>query len=135
MFLRDIHSKLITGRVRINPHEAKENIHLRPTSISRTLFRFFSFTGTSVSLSKSRDTGTAQKKDLDSPIQRTTILVRPIGAVAPIDVFLYHHAYIGPVLVIPPRLFRGRDPPAFPPARLRMSCPETVSLCPGRPTL
>ena len=42
---------------RINSHEAKENIHLRSTSISRTLFRFFSFSGTSVSLSKSRDTG------------------------------------------------------------------------------
>jgi hypothetical protein len=49
---------------RINPHEAKENIHLRPTSISRTLFRFFSFSGTSVGLSKSRDTGAAQKKEL-----------------------------------------------------------------------
>ena len=94
---------------RINPHEAKENIHLRPTSISRTLFRFFSFSGTSVSLSKSRDTGAAQKKELASPIQRATMLAITIGAAAPIDSVQYHHAYIGPVLVIPPRLFRGRD--------------------------
>ncbi len=56
--------QLVWSTRRINPHEAKENIHLRPTSISRTLFRFFSFRGTSVSLSKSRDTGAAQKKDL-----------------------------------------------------------------------
>ena len=95
--------------LRINPHEAKENIHLRPTSISRTLFRFFSFSGTSVSLSKSRDTGAAQKKELASPIQRATMLAITIGAAAPIGAVLYHHAYIGPVLVIPPRLFRGRD--------------------------
>jgi hypothetical protein len=94
---------------RINPHEAKENIHLRPTSISRTLFRFVSFSGTSVSLSKSRDTGAAQKKELASPIQRATMLDITIGAAAPIGAVLYHHAYIGPVLVIPPRLFRGRD--------------------------
>ena len=82
---------------------------MRPTSISRTLFRFFSFSGTSVSLSKSRDTGAAQKKELASPIQRATMLAITIGAAAPIGAVLYHHAYIGPVLVIPPRLFRGRD--------------------------
>ncbi len=60
--------------LRINPHEAKQNIHLRPTSISRTLFRFFGFSGTSASvgLSKSRDTGAAQKKELACPIQRAT---------------------------------------------------------------
>jgi hypothetical protein len=58
----------------INPHEVKENIHLRPTSISRTLFRFFSFNGTSVSLSKSHDTGAAPKKELVCPIQRATML-------------------------------------------------------------
>jgi hypothetical protein len=88
---------------RINPHEAKENIHLRPTSISRTLFRFFSFSGTSVGLSKSRDTGAAQKKELACPIQRATMLACTIGAAAPIGAVLYHHAYIGPILVIPPR--------------------------------
>ncbi len=65
---------------RINPHEVKENIHLRPTSISRTLFRFFSFSGTSVGLSKSRDTGAAQKKELVCPIQRGTMLTCTIGA-------------------------------------------------------
>jgi hypothetical protein len=93
----------ISKIVRINPHEAKENIHLRPTSISRTLFRFFSFSGTSVGLSKSRDTGAAQKKELACPIQRATMLACTIGAAAPIGAVLYHHAYIGPILVIPPR--------------------------------
>ena len=62
-----------------------------------------------MSLSKSRDTGAAQKKELASPIQRATMLDITIGAAAPIGAVLYHHAYIGPVLVIPPRLFRGRD--------------------------
>ena len=94
---------------RIHPHEAKQNIHFRSTSISRTLFRFFSFSGTSVSLSKSRDTGAAQKKELVSPIQRATMLDITIGAAAPIGSVQYHHTYIGPFLVIPPRLFRGRD--------------------------
>jgi hypothetical protein len=94
---------------RRNPHESKENIHLRPTSIWLTFFTFFSFRGTSVSLSKSRDTGTAQKRELAPPIQQATFLVMTIVAVAPIDAVLYHLAYIGPVLVIPPRLFRGRD--------------------------
>ncbi len=75
---------------RINPHEDKENIHLRSTSITRTLFRFFSFNGTSVSPSKSRDTGVAQKKELVSPIQRSTMLSCTIGATAPIGVVLYH---------------------------------------------
>jgi hypothetical protein len=89
--------------IRINPHEAKENIHLRPTSISRTLFRFFSFSGTSVGLSKSRDTAAAQKKELTCPIQRATMLACTIGAAAPIGAVLYHHTYIGPILVIPPR--------------------------------
>ena len=37
------------------------------------------------------------------------MLAITIGAVAPIGSVLYHHTYIGPVLVIPPRLFRGRD--------------------------
>ncbi len=73
-----------SGEIRINPHEAKENIHLRSTSISRTLFHFFSFSGTSVSLSKSRDTGAAQKKELVSTIQRATILAMPIGEAAPL---------------------------------------------------
>ena len=36
-------------------------------------------------------------------------MVRPTGAAAPIGPVLFHHTYIGPVLVIPPRLFRGRD--------------------------
>jgi hypothetical protein len=48
--------------LRINPHQTKENIHLKSTSISPTLFRSFSFSGTSVSLSKSRDTGADPKK-------------------------------------------------------------------------
>ena len=62
-----------------------------------------------MSLSKSRDTGAAQKKELASPIQRATMLAITIGTAAPIGAVQYHHAYIGPVLVIPPRLFRGRD--------------------------
>jgi hypothetical protein len=72
---------------RINPHETKENI-------SRTLFRFFSFSGTSVNLSKSHDTGAVQKKELDSPIHRATILARSIEAAAPIDVVQYHHTLV-----------------------------------------
>ncbi len=101
-----IESFTLSGR--INPHEAKENIHLRPTSISRTLFRFFSFSGTSVILSKSRDTGAAQKKELVCPIQRSTMLACTIGPAAPIGVVLYHHAYIGPILVIPPCICCGK---------------------------
>ena len=72
MVLADVHEAraFTPGRVRRNPHEAKENIHFRLTSISHALFGFFSFSGTSVSFPKRRDTGAAQKQELDSPIQR-----------------------------------------------------------------
>jgi hypothetical protein len=61
----------------INPHETKENIHLSPTSISRTLFRFFSFSGTSVSLSKSRDTDPLiQSRSLENLTTRVAALLQ-----------------------------------------------------------
>ncbi len=66
-------------RIRINAHEVTENIHLRTTSISRTLFGFFSFSGTSVSFSKRRDTGAAQKTRIGLTNFRTTILGNRIG--------------------------------------------------------
>ena len=37
------------------------------------------------------------------------MFTRSIGAASPIGPVLVYHVYIGPVLVIPARLFRGRD--------------------------
>jgi hypothetical protein len=65
--------------------------------ISRTLFRVASFSGTSVSLSKSRDTGAAQKKELTSPIQRATMLGITIGTSTPICDAEYQQTYICPM--------------------------------------
>ena len=53
--------------------------------------------------------GNSPKKRFGLTSSVSVILVRSIGTVTPIGPVLFHHAYIGPVLVIPPRLFRGRD--------------------------
>jgi hypothetical protein len=53
--------------------------------------------------------GSSPKKRFGLTNSASNILVRPTGATAPIGPVLFHHTYIGPVLVIPPRLFRGRD--------------------------
>jgi hypothetical protein len=53
--------------------------------------------------------GSSPKKRCGLTNSASNILARPIWAAAPIGPVLFHHAYIGPVLVIPPRLFRGHD--------------------------
>jgi hypothetical protein len=53
--------------------------------------------------------GNIPKKRFGLTNSANNILVRSIGTDTPIVPVLFHPSYIGPVLVIPPRLFRGRD--------------------------
>jgi hypothetical protein len=63
-------------------------------------------------LQKSRY-GSRPKKRFGLTNSASNILARPTGAAAPIGPVLYHHTYIGPVLVIPPPRIHWSSPGDF----------------------
>ena len=76
-----------------------------PTKRVREPFHLFQFSRYIREPFQKSRYGSSPKKRFGLTNSASNILARPIGAAAPIGPVLFHHAYIGPVLVLPPLLF------------------------------